>query len=87
MQARQPVELGDLAVAEFKLHCSTCTHILTVLYPAVLYCAVQVRQLIELGDLAIAASRNGGDAKLAFKGKAYKNAAEVSAFSRERSRL
>jgi hypothetical protein len=32
----------------------------------------------DLADIAFNAAKNGGDAKLAFKGRAYKNAADVS---------
>jgi hypothetical protein len=34
-------------------------------------------QLKELSDQAFHMAKNGGDAKLAFKGKAYKTASEV----------
>lgn len=38
---------------------------------------VQITKLNELGDKAMEAAK-GGDVKLVFKGRAYKNAADVS---------
>jgi hypothetical protein len=35
-------------------------------------------QMRDIADLAFAAAKRSGDAKLNFKGRAYKNAADVS---------